>query len=149
MCNIHIVPTTEEHIDDIMIVEKLSFSIPWSREAFADEIGRNKFAVYFSAVLEDKVIGYGGMWSVLDEGHITNIAIHPQYRGKGVSHLIMKALIHTAKERGMARMTLEVRKSNTVARALYTKYGFEPCGIRRGYYGDNGEDAIIMWKHKI
>jgi ribosomal-protein-alanine N-acetyltransferase len=83
MFNIKVTSTVLEHIDDIMEVEKLSFKIPWSREAFFDEITRNEVAIYFSAAVKKKVVGYAGMWKVFDEGHITNIAVHPEYRGNG------------------------------------------------------------------
>jgi ribosomal-protein-alanine N-acetyltransferase len=138
-----------EHIDDIMVVEKLSFSIPWSREAFFEEVTGNKFALYLSAVLDGKVIGYAGMWGVLDEGHITNIAVHPEFRGKGVGSLLLQGLIDTAGAKDILSMTLEVRSGNVAAQGLYTKFGFEVKGIRKGYYADNGEDALIMWKYGV
>jgi ribosomal-protein-alanine N-acetyltransferase len=132
-----------------MVVEKLSFSIPWSREAFFEEVTGNKFALYLSAVLDGKVIGYAGMWGVLDEGHITNIAVHPEFRGKGVGSLLLQGLIDTAGAKDILSMTLEVRSGNVAAQGLYTKFGFEVKGIRKGYYADNGEDALIMWKYGV
>jgi ribosomal-protein-alanine N-acetyltransferase len=149
MENVKIIPTIVEHIDDIMVVEKLSFSIPWSREAFFEEVTGNKFALYLSAVLDGKVIGYAGMWGVLDEGHITNIAVHPEFRGKGVGSLLLQGLIDMAGAKDISSMTLEVRRGNEAAQGLYTKFGFEVKGIRKGYYADNGEDALIMWKYGV
>ncbi len=149
MLNIEVTPTTVEHIDDIMEVEKLSFKIPWSRESFFDELTKNEFAIYFSAAVEDRVVGYAGMWKVFDEGHITNIAVHPQYRGNGIGSRLLENLIEKAKNTGIIRMTLEVRKGNLAARGLYKKYGFDAGGLRKAYYADNGEDAIIMWKNEL
>lgn len=149
MLNIEVMPTVLEHIDDIMEVEKLSFKIPWSREAFFDEIAGNEVAIYFSAVVGKKVVGYAGMWKVFDEGHITNVAVHPEYRGNGIGGRLLESLIEKAGSTGILKMTLEVRKSNLAAQGLYMKYGFDMGGFRKAYYADNGEDAIIMWKNRI
>lgn len=149
MHKVEIITTVPEHLDGIMAVEKLSFKIPWSRESFIEEITRNKFAIYISAVLDGMVIGYAGMWGVLDEGHITNIAVHPEFRNMGVGSLLLQGLIDRARERDISRMTLEVRKNNETAQRLYRKFGFEVKGVRKGYYADNGEDALIMWKNDI
>lgn len=108
----------------------------------------NNFARYLVIKQEDKVIGYGGMWIILDEGHITNIAIHPDFRGIGAGNLILTALIDLCKAEGITALTLEVRASNTIAQNLYYKFGFELEGIRKGYYADNHEDALILWKRK-
>ena len=93
-----------------------------------------------------RVAGYIGMWLVIDEGHITTIAVHPLHRGRGVGRQLLEAAEAIARERGALRITLEVRVSNTVAHSLYQKMGYVDAGIRPGYYRDNNEDAIIMWK---
>lgn len=149
MLKVEIVKTDITHIDEIMEIEKLSFTIPWSREALIEEITRNKFAVYLSARVSGKIVGYIGMWCVCDEGHITNIAIHPEFRRNGIGSALMQKLIEIAMKRNITSMTLEVRKSNHIAQNLYKKFGFEACGIRKSYYADNGEDALIMWKHNM
>ncbi|KNY27140.1 ribosomal protein S18-alanine N-acetyltransferase [Pseudobacteroides cellulosolvens] len=149
MSEIKVVPMALEHVDDIMIVENLSFSIPWSKAAFIEEITKNSFAYYYAGMFEGKAIGYGGMWQVFDEGHITNIAIHPEFRKIGVGSSILEHMIGESIKKGILRMTLEVRKSNESALKLYQKYGFVNEGIRKSYYADNGEDAIIMWKHEM
>ncbi len=146
---IDIIEMTKEHIDEVMIVENLSFSVPWSREALIEEINNNKFAYYYVAKYNGALVGYGGMWKVFEEGHIMNIAVHPEYRGTGIGSRILVYMIEEAKRISIEKMTLEVRKGNTVAQALYSKYGFESAGIRKAYYADNGEDAIIMWKFEI
>jgi ribosomal-protein-alanine N-acetyltransferase len=146
MTDIRIVRSLPAHIEDIMIVENLSFKIPWSRQAIIDEFVKNKFALYFSAESGGHIVGYAGMWHICDEGHITNIAVHPEFRCAGIGSLLMESLIEKASELSITGMTLEVRKSNAAAQALYRKYGFADCGFRKAYYADNGEDAIIMWK---
>lgn len=136
-------------IDAVVDIEENSFSIPWTRGAFLEELTKNKLAKYCVAEVDGKVAAYGGMWLIVDEGHITNIAVHPTYRGKGVGKKIVEGLIEEGKRMNLYRMTLEVRRSNLIAQELYKKFGFIPCGVRPGYYQDNGEDAIIMWKDLI
>ncbi len=135
-------------IDDICEVEKLSFKTPWSKSSFIGELS-NEMAKYYVAKIEDKVIGYGGMWLVMDEAHITNIAVHPDYRTRKIGEKLLEALIEESKKNNIEKMTLEVRPSNEAARGLYKKHGFSDFGIRKGYYPDTGEDGIIMWKHLI
>jgi len=146
MNNLRIVRACAEHIDDLVVVENLSFKIPWSRQSLIDELVNNNMAVYYSVLSDAKAIGYGGMWQVLDEGHITNIAVHPEFRRCGAGSMLLNELLKEAGLRGIKALTLEVRKSNEAAKALYRKYGFEEKGFRKAYYADNNEDAIIMWK---
>lgn len=132
-------------IDQILLIERLSFTIPWSREAFYNELTHNQYAHYLVMEEEEVIIGYCGLWIVLDEAHVTNIALLPDYRGKGLgTGLLRKAMIE-AKELGALTMTLEVRVSNHVAQSLYRKLGFKNGGIRKNYYSDNQEDALVMW----
>ncbi|HOA55038.1 MAG: ribosomal protein S18-alanine N-acetyltransferase [Acetivibrionales bacterium] len=141
-----IVRARKEHIDDIAVVENLSFRIPWSRQSLTAEFMHNDNAVYFCALIDGKAVGYAGMWQVCDEGHITNIAVHPEFRCIGIGSALVEALLKEAESRGLTALTLEVRKSNSRARSIYMKYGFEDGGMRKAYYSDNNEDAIIMWK---
>ncbi len=140
---------TTDYIDGVMVVENLSFKIPWSRQAFVDEITTNDMAIYFVALCNEQVIGYGGMWKIFDEGHITNIAVHPEFRRCGAASGIIEKILEISEIKGVKSLTLEVRKSNAAAQNLYGKYGFKSEGIRKGYYSDTGEDALIMWKHGI
>jgi len=146
LSSIEISRLTLEDIDDLMVVEKLSFTIPWSKEAFVEEVTNNKFARYIVAKVNGKAIGYAGLWKIFDEGHITNVAVHPEYRRNGVGYMLVKSLIDLAQEENITRMTLEVRKSNIPAQNLYAKFGFKIEGFRKEYYADNREDAIIMWR---
>jgi len=136
---------TLKEIEDVWEIEKLCFSIPWSLKAFMMEVEENKCAYYVVAKREEKVIGYGGMWIILDEAHVTNIAVHPNFRRQGVGEAIIRNLMEKAVQLGIDKMTLEVRVSNHVAQNLYRKVGFKEAGIRKGYYTDTNEDALIMW----
>jgi len=138
-----------EHLDEVLKIEELSFPSPWSRSSFVYEITQNQFACYIVAVAEEKVAGYGGMWLILDEAHITNVAVRTDYRMKGIGAALMLELIRQASLKGATRMTLEVRPSNTAARRLYASLGFKDIGLRKRYYTDTNEDAIIMWKDNL
>ena len=101
------------------------------------------------AIENEIVVGYAGMWKIQDEGHITNIAVHPEFRGVHIGKALMSQLINEARSLGVNSMTLEVRKSNIIARNLYESFGFKEAGVRKGYYADNKEDAIVMWNEQI
>jgi ribosomal-protein-alanine N-acetyltransferase len=133
-------------LDQVIDVEHQCFTTPWSRYAFTCELRDNQFSHYIVARNDDRILGYGGIWVVLNEAHVTNVGVIPRYRGRGVGEALMRTLTEIAKSRGAKKMTLEVRKSNYIAQNLYSKLGFEPLGIRRGYYIDDKEDAVIMWK---
>ncbi|EFM11884.1 ribosomal-protein-alanine acetyltransferase [Paenibacillus curdlanolyticus YK9] len=129
----------------IVSIEQEAFTTPWTAEAFTNELTNNHFARYM--VMEDAtgIIGYGGMWTIIDEAHITNIAVRHDRRGMGLGELLLRRQMADAEEAGMLRMTLEVRVTNERAQRLYGRLGFEPAGLRPGYYSDNNEDALIMW----
>jgi ribosomal-protein-alanine N-acetyltransferase len=129
-------------------ISSLSFPISWSLESIEKEL-TNKFARYVTLKNNDKVIGFGGMWVIFEEAHITNIALHPEYRRMGYSHIILDSLEAICKKEGVTAMTLEVRASNIAAQKLYEHHGFKVEGIRKGYYEDNKEDGLIMWKRNI
>lgn len=138
-----------KHLKQVVAIEKVSFPTPWSYEAFYSEIKENSFAHYFTALLNGIVVGYAGMWIILDEAHVTNVAVHPDCRRQRVGRCLMDELMRQALLRGADRITLEVRPSNTAALKLYEDLGFEPAGVRKGYYTDTREDAIIMWKQLL
>lgn len=134
-------------LDQVCALEQICFADPWSQETIRNELERNELAFYgVIAPVEQigQVFAYGGFWKILDEGHITNIAVVPEMRGRGLGKMLVKGLMQLAQIRGVERMTLEVRPSNQVARRLYEKMGFEEAGIRKNYY-ENKEDALIMW----
>lgn len=134
-----------DDVDAVAELDKKCFEVPWSRQAFQDEI-ENKIAVYFVAEENSEVVGYCGYWQVAGEGDITNIAVLPKYRRKGIGGRLIERLIESACELELDCLTLEVRKSNDAAKNLYKKYGFEMIGERIRYYSDNNENAMIMMK---
>lgn len=135
----------EEDIDQILKIEELSFATPWTRQSFENELKLNQFAVYLVLEKEGQIVGYCGMWLIVDEAHITNIAVLPEFRGQKLGEAILRMIMEVAKKKGAKTMTLEVRISNTVAQSLYRKLGFMNGGIRKNYYTDNYEDALVMW----
>jgi len=132
-------------VDAVLKVENEAFTTPWSRAAFEAETSDNELAYYLVVDVGGVIAGYAGMWLIIDEAHVTNIALAAAYRGAGLGEQLVRALMELARERGAVSMTLEVRVSNVKAQALYTKLGFVSRGKRRNYYTDNREDALIMW----
>ncbi len=136
------------HLDDIphvLEIERQSFQTPWPRDAYVHELTENRLAAYLVARVDARLVGYAGMWVILDEAHITTLAVDPVYRGQHIGERLLVGLIDAAQARGARWMTLEVRRSNATAQTLYKKYGFREIGVRKGYYSDNHEDAIVMW----
>lgn len=134
----------ETHLPDILSVEQESFSHPWTEAMFREEMN-GAFSVYRVVILENTAVAYMGMWILADEGHITNVAVSKAHRRKGIADALIEDFIALAKEKNLCLMTLEVRKSNEKAIALYAKHGFVPVGRRKNYY-ENTEDAILMTK---
>ncbi|MGN1369334.1 MAG: ribosomal protein S18-alanine N-acetyltransferase [Aristaeellaceae bacterium] len=134
---------TAQDVDGVAAVEAATFPTPWSREAFASEM-RNVAARYLVAEKAGKIIGYAGAWIILDESHITNIAVLKEERGQGIGRALTSGLMQYLSNLGAAYATLEVRKSNEVAQNLYKSLGFIKLGVRKRYYEDNDEDALIM-----
>lgn len=134
-----------DDIAQIVAIEEASFSTPWTADAFHRELEVNEYAHYVVLEKDGLVIGYCGLWIIIDESHVTNIAILPEYRGQKLGDALLKEVISEAKGLGVKAMTLEVRMSNEVAKQLYRKYGFQNGGIRKRYYADNQEDGLVMW----
>lgn len=134
----------KEDIEAVASIERRSFTSPWSGKMFADEM-QNPAAVYFVAEKSGIIIAYAGLWVIVDEGHITNIAVDPAWRGQHIADGLMRTIMGFAMERKLRGLTLEVRESNTAAISLYHKFGFVVEGRRKAYYRD--EDALIMWRN--
>lgn len=139
-------PMRLRDLADVMRIEKRSFTTPWSKQAFLSELLDNDRAYYLVAKVDNRAVGYIGVWLIAGEGHITNVAVHPDYRERGIAYSLLTAIERLAMERNIKRMTLEVRLSNDKAQRLYRRLGYIPAGVRRRYYRDNDEDALIMWK---
>ena len=138
-------PMTQSDLAGVLRIEDLSFSTSWPSNAFSNEIRDNKLAHYFVGRLGGQLVAYGGIWVILEDSHITTIAVHPHYRGRRLGEEMLIKLLDEAIAQGASWITLEVRESNDVAQKLYRKYGFTTVSTRRGYYSDNGENALVMW----
>lgn len=141
---ITIQPLTKEHISELYILEKAIFSEPWSEMTFVKEL-ENPQAYYFIAIKDEKIVGYAGMCTILDEGHIMNIAVDKTLRGTGIGKMLVKTLVDKGYELELIGLTLEVRAGNTAAISLYESFGFVSVGERQNYYHYPSEDATIMW----
>lgn len=137
-------PMTEEDLPFVQVIEGASFTTPWPPHAYRQELESNRLAHYLVALIGERIVGYGGIWLMVDEAHVTTFAVHPAYRRRRIGERMLLALLDLALARGAREATLEVRLSNLAARRLYEKYGFRPVGIRPRYYSDNQEDALIM-----
>ena len=141
---IRVEPMTVDDLRAVHAIERSSFLVPWPDDAYRNELLGNRLASYLVARAGAEVVGFGGLWVMVDEAHITTFAVDPRWRRRGVGEWLLLGLLDRAVERRAREATLEVRLSNMPARRLYEKYGFRPVGIRPRYYSDNGEDALIM-----
>lgn len=132
-----------EDAQAVHAIEAATFARPWSLDAFVQEMTKNACARYLVAVDHEKIVGFAGAWIVLDEAHVTNIAVSAEYRGQGIGRNLTAALMQYAANLGVVYTTLEVRRSNEVAQKLYQSLNFEYVGVRKRYYEDNGEDAFL------
>ena len=144
---IHIELLAERHLDDVAALEKCCFSSPWTRAQLAEECTNDQAAVFVAVNDAGCILGYGGLHYVLDEAGVTNIAVFPDVRRKGVACAILQAMEHFCVEKQMAFLTLEVRVSNEAAIALYRKFGFKTVGVRKRFYTNPTEDACLMTKY--
>jgi len=141
---IAVAPMTVADLDAVHDIEKRSFRTPWPSHAYKTELETNRLAHYVVARADGEVVGYGGMWIMVDEAHITTFAVTPERRRERIGERLLLALMDLAQELRAREATLEVRLSNLPARRLYEKYGFRPVGLRPRYYTDDNEDALIM-----
>ena len=134
-----------EDIDAVHAIECLSITPAWTKQGFADGLANENAAFFVAEHLESsKILGYCGLYFAADEGEITNVAVHPEWRKQGIADQIIDAVIEGAKQRGLGQIFLEVRASNEPAKRLYEKHGFQPQGVRKNFYRDPKEDAIVM-----
>jgi ribosomal-protein-alanine N-acetyltransferase len=135
-----------EHVQQMYDIEKQSFTTPWSPESLLKDVADNRLATYIVAKADGKVVAYAGFWLIFDEAHIMNIAVRKEYRAKGIGKAILDELLKKARRQGAASVGLEVRENNAVAIRMYENAGFVKNGIRKGYYTDTGENALLMVK---
>jgi [ribosomal protein S18]-alanine N-acetyltransferase len=140
---------TLDDVAGVKDVERASFPVPWPANAFRHELTQNRNARYVVAREGERIVGYAGLWLMVDEAHVTTFAVHPDARRRRVGERLLQRLFEIAAGMSAQWLTLEVRASNLAAQRLYEKYGFRRAGVRRRYYSDNNEDALIMWTERL
>lgn len=141
---------TAEDIENVVEIEKEAYGEHhWSKSSFYDEMSNNLAKYYVAKTSTGELVGYAGTWHILDEGHITTIAVKNAYLRQHIGEAVIVKILEDCYNEGIKYLTLEVRVSNTPAINLYNKYGFNSLGTRKGYYQDNNEDALIMWTENI
>ena len=137
-------PMRLDDVGDVHEIERLSFRTPWPAYAFEQELKGNRLARYLVARAGERVVGFAGIWTMVDDAHITTFGVHPDWRRQGIGRQLLLNIAELSQSIGARRMTLEVRASNHAAQALYRAFDFDVAGRRPGYYTDDGEDALIM-----
>jgi ribosomal-protein-alanine N-acetyltransferase len=146
---VRITPMRRRHLRGVLRIEQQVYPRPWTFGLFVGEISQRASRVYLVARVGSEVVGYAGMFRAVDDGHITTIAVDPAWQRRGIATRMLLALARAAVDRGCRNLTLEVRMSNSGAQALYQRFGFVPAGVRKGYYPETGEDALVMWANDI
>jgi ribosomal-protein-alanine N-acetyltransferase len=141
-------PMRSRHLARVLEIEAQVYPRPWSARLFRDELGRPG-RVYLVARSGPTVVGYAGLLMIADDGHVATVAVDPAHQRRGIATRLLLELVRRGREVGAAQLTLEVRMSNGGAQELYRRFGFAPAGARKGYYGDNAEDALVMWAHDV
>ena len=149
MTAVEITPMKRRHLRGVLKIENQVYPRPWSMGLFMSEIGYREGRVYLVARVGGTVVGYGGLMLVLEDGHITTLAVDPRWQRDSIGSRLLLALAEAGMARGIEHLTLEVRLSNEPAKELYRRFGFVPAGIRKGYYQETNEDALVMWAHDL
>lgn len=138
-----------EDVDAMRAVEQASFTSPWTLEMYLAELKNPEVSFFFLARSGDTVVGFCSFWRVLDEQHINNLAVVPERRREGIASALLERVLREGARMGAGRATLEVRRSNEAARQLYERFGFAVAGVRRGYYTNPAEDALVLWREEL
>ena len=146
---VRITAMRRRHLRGVLRIEQQVYPRPWTFGLFLGEVSQRASRVYLVARVGSEVVGYAGMFRAVDDGHITTIAVDPPWQRRGIATRLLLALARAAVDRGCRNLTLEVRMSNSGAQALYQRFGFVPAGVRKGYYPETGEDALVMWANDI
>lgn len=150
LADITISPMTKDDIEDVVLIESEAYGKHhWAKSSFYDEMSNNLAKYYCAKTKDGKLVGYAGTWHIIDEGHITTIAVKKEYLRNHIGEAIIQKIIDDCYKDNIKYLTLEVRVSNIPAIKLYEKYGFQSLGTRKAYYQDNNEDALIMWTENI
>jgi ribosomal-protein-alanine N-acetyltransferase len=147
--DVHIAPMRRRHLRGVVRIESQVYPRPWSHSLFVSELALRSSRSYVVAKVGREVVGYAGLMMSLTDGHITTIAVDPAWHRHEIGTRLLLTLAHEAIDRGALAMTLEVRLSNRGAQDLYKRFGFTAVGVRKGYYGDTGEDALVMWAYEV
>lgn len=146
---VHISPMRRRHLRSVLRIEGQVYPTPWTHGLFVSELALRSSRVYVVARVGREVIGYAGLMMALSDGHVTTVAVDPDWQREAVGTRLLLTLAHEAVERGATALTLEVRLSHHGAQSLYQRFGFKAVGVRKGYYADTGEDALIMWAYEV
>ncbi|HWD41505.1 MAG TPA: ribosomal protein S18-alanine N-acetyltransferase [Fimbriimonas sp.] len=141
-------PLREDRVPRLLEIEREVNSAPWSERSFRHEVSHPQ-GIFLTAIADGEVVGYGGIWLVIDEAHVTTLAVAPTHQRQGIGRWLLVELLNRARAKGMTCATLEVRASNEAAIALYKKLGFQESARRKSYYPDNKEDALVMWLYEL
>ena len=144
-----VVPMSSRHLDGVMAIERAVFPAPWSRSLYAEELSIPDTRIYLVVLDSGRVVGYIGIMLVIDEAHVTTIAVTSEHQGRSLGKLLLYHGLVQAISLGARSATLEVRVSNRTAQALYHRFGFAPAGIRKNYYAEINEDGLVMWSHEL
>ncbi|MDA8038357.1 MAG: ribosomal protein S18-alanine N-acetyltransferase [Actinomycetota bacterium] len=148
-CQVEIAPMRRRHVRAVVAIEQQVFPTPWSLGLYLSELAMGPARAYIVAKVGGEVVGYAGLMLAVGEGHVTTIGVAPDWQRRGIGRRLLWSLALAAIERGAEDLTLEVRLSNAGARALYHEFGFAPAGIRKNYYAEVNEDALVMWAHGV
>lgn len=146
---VHVTPMRRRHLRAVLRIEEQVYPRPWSASLFLSELALRSTRAYFVAKVGRDVVGYAGLLTSFEDGHVTTIAVAPECQRQGMGTRLLVAIAHEATARGARNLTLEVRLSNHGAQALYQRFGFGPVGVRKSYYQDTSEDALVMWVHDV
>ncbi len=147
--DVSIVAMRRRHLRSVLRIESSVYPRPWTLGLFVSELAQRSSRAYRVAKVDGGVVGYGGMMFAAGEGHVTTLAVDPTWHRRSVGTRVLLALVRASLDVGCTALTLEVRMANTSAQALYRRFGFAPVGMRKGYYAETGEDALVMWAHDV
>ncbi|HXY92654.1 MAG TPA: ribosomal protein S18-alanine N-acetyltransferase [Acidimicrobiia bacterium] len=146
---VHVLPMRRRHVRAVLRIEQQVYPRPWSASLFHSELALRSTRAYYVARVGREVVGYAGLMMTVDDGHVTTIAVDPEWHRHKIGTRLLLVLAREAIARGAASLTLEVRMSNRGAQELYRQFGFQPVGVRRNYYQEVNEDAMVMWAHDV
>ncbi len=146
---VHILPMRRRHVRQVLRIEQQVYPRPWSASLFHSELALRSTRAYYVARIGREVVGYAGLMMTVDDGHVTTIAVDPEWHRHKIGTRLLLVLAREAIERGATSLTLEVRMSNRGAQELYRRFGFAPVGVRKNYYQEVNEDALVMWAHEV